>query len=91
MKRQATIVVVATLLSAASFAMVLGLWWLISYLILNYIPQLTHTRAQTHFAVLSIVIVMVAALGAGLTTLTNRGAERQRKAHHRRLRPRFHH
>ncbi|UWZ82677.1 hypothetical protein [Occallatibacter riparius] len=91
MKRRATIVGVATLLSAASFALVLGLWWLVSYLILNYIPQLMHTRAQAHFAVLSIAIVIVAALGAGLTTLTNRVAERPRKAHHWHMRPRFHH
>jgi len=71
-KRQIGIVTVAAILSIAGVGLLLGLWWLISLLVDAYVPHLVHTRAQSNFSVLTIMLIMIAFLGGWLTSVLPR-------------------
>ena len=49
----------------AAFALV-GLWWFISYILIRTIPQLLHSRVETGFAALTILLMWVAILSGAL-------------------------
>lgn len=91
MKRALSIGLAATALSGASFVLVLGLWRLVTYCVLRFIPHLVHTQSQVTFAVLTIVLIVVAAVGAASVTLTAPGQAVPRKQRISFLHMRLHH
>ena len=90
--RQVFVVIAAAALSAAVVGLVLGLWWLVSYVVLGTIPQLVHSQSQANFLVMSIMLILLASLAAWLTCIFPREKRPHvRKHRHVFLHPRFHH
>ena len=90
--RRVFIVIAAATLSAAVVGLVLGLWWLVSYVVLATIPQLVHSQPQANFSVMSIMLILLASLGAWLASIFPREKRPHIKKHRRVfLHPRLHH
>jgi hypothetical protein len=91
-KRKLFLAIVAAIIAAAAFGLLIGLWWLVSYDVAGSMPHLLHSRLQANFAVLSILMIWIAFLCAALTwALAKQAQERPHKARHAFLRLRFHH
>ena len=68
-KRQIGVFLSALMLTVAGFAAVVGLWRLITHLLLTYLPNLMQNPGEAAFFVFVALTILMAALGASLTAL----------------------
>lgn len=66
MKRQVTAVGIAAIVSASCFALVAGLWWMVTQLIVTRFAHLAPSWIATEYAVFTIVTVIVAFVTAAI-------------------------
>jgi hypothetical protein len=70
MTRQILIVVGVALLSAAGFALILGVSWLVLHLVLGVVPYLLASRLHAFESLLPTLFVLVAFVGAACAAST---------------------
>lgn len=58
--------IAAAFLSSAGFALVLGLWWLVSHLVAGYTPDILHAHVQSALSVMLLLLIWIAFMGAAL-------------------------
>lgn len=90
MKRHVMVVLVAAVLSIASLALIFGLWWLVSLVIIDFFPPLVHSNVQANFSVLTIMLIMIAFLGAWLTSVIPLETRLRPKPRHTHPHPHLH-
>ncbi len=88
MKRHFIVMAVAAVFSIASLALIFGLWWLVSLILNDFFPHLVNSPLEAELSVLAIMLIMIAFLGAWLTSLIPlKGTMRLPKPPHTRPHP----
>ena len=83
MFRHVLIVVAAAVFAALGFALIIGLWWLVSVMVSGTFPRLVQARLEANFAVLVTLMMVAAWVGGGLAAarMPRLGRRQGRKAY----------